>query len=179
MHENLERLESELVVVLGGLDARAAQLTPRANPAKWNIQQIVEHLLLTYRSTAALVQVRLDKGMPTQAKPSVLQRAAQWTVIRLGYFPPGRLAPEAVCPTLPASLRTGDEMTRRLHEDLLAMDSALSRAESGFGGQRFATHAILGPLSAAQWRKFHLVHGRHHVNQIRQIRRDWQLGTRD
>jgi hypothetical protein len=28
----------------------------------------------------------------------------------------------------------------------------------------------LGPLTGAQWRKFHLVHGRHHARQIRQLR---------
>ena len=177
MHEILERLESELVVVLIDLDPRKAQLAPPENPGKWTIQQIVEHLLLTFRSTVRLVQGRLEKGTPTQTKPTLLQRAGQLTVIRLGYFPPGRRAPEAVCPTMPASLRSGEEMTRALHEDLLAMDQALSQAESVFGAQHFATHSVLGPLSAAQWRKFHLVHGRHHVNQIRQIRRDWQ--TRD
>jgi hypothetical protein len=29
-------------------------------------------------------------------------------------------------------------------------------------------HPFLGPLTASQWRKFHLVHGRHHARQIRE-----------
>jgi hypothetical protein len=29
---------------------------------------------------------------------------------------------------------------------------------------------ILGPLTGAQWRKFHLVHGRHHVKQVLHLR---------
>jgi hypothetical protein len=29
---------------------------------------------------------------------------------------------------------------------------------------------ILGPLTIRQWRKFHLIHGRHHIKQIRAIR---------
>jgi hypothetical protein len=31
-------------------------------------------------------------------------------------------------------------------------------------------HLILGPLTAAQWRKFHWIHGRHHVKQILRLR---------
>jgi hypothetical protein len=172
MHENLERLASELVMVLSGLDAREAQSTPRANPAKWNIQQIVEHLLLSYRSTSDLVQARLEKGTPTRAKPSVAQRVGQFGLVTLGFFPPGRQAPAAVRPTLPASLCTGEELARRVNEDLVAMDGVLSQAESQFGRTRFASHVVLGPLSAAQWRKFHLVHGRHHKKQILRIREE-------
>jgi hypothetical protein len=29
---------------------------------------------------------------------------------------------------------------------------------------------VLGPLSMQQWRKFHLIHGRHHLKQIARIR---------
>jgi hypothetical protein len=87
MHENLKRLDAELAVILVGLDARRAQLTPLANPNKWNIQEIVEHLLLSYRSTIGVVQVRLDKGTPTQAKPSLQQRVGQFGLISLGRFP--------------------------------------------------------------------------------------------
>jgi hypothetical protein len=31
-------------------------------------------------------------------------------------------------------------------------------------------HPILGPFSIAQWRKFHLVHGLHHVKQIQRLK---------
>jgi len=29
---------------------------------------------------------------------------------------------------------------------------------------------VLGPLTASQWRKFHWIHGRHHVKQISERR---------
>jgi hypothetical protein len=58
---------------------------------------------------------------------------------------------------------------------LLAMDEGLTRAEEMFGRQRFASHTVLGPLSAEQWTKFHLVHGKHHVKQIQGIRRDYKI----
>ena len=169
MHEDLERLETELSVALSGLDAREAQRTLRGGPGKWNIQQIVEHLLLTYRSTAVLVRARLEKGTPTKASPSLAQRIGQFTLITAGYFPPGQRAPEAVCPSQPASLQTGEELIRRVREEMRVMDKALAQAAAVFGDRRFASHSILGPLSANQWSRFHLVHGKHHARQIRRI----------
>ena len=175
MQEELERLESALAVALRGLSAHGTQQTPRANPEKWTIQQIVEHLLLSYRSTVRLVQVRLDRGTPTQARPSLAQRLGQLGVITLGHFPRGRQAPTPVCPDLAASPQAGEELMRGVHEQIEQMDHVLTQAQALFNGQRFASHVILGPLSADQWRKFHLVHGRHHVKQIHRIRQDYQL----
>ncbi len=176
MHEILEQLDSALAVVLSGLDARQTQLTPRLNPEKWSIQQIVEHLLLSYRSTAAVLQTRVDKGSATRASPSLQQRVGQLVVITLGRFPRGRLAPAEVAPPMrPTSLRDGAELTRRIKDDLVAMDTAAQSAEALFGSRRSASHLVLGPLSVQQWRKFHLVHGRHHVQQVRRIRQDYQV----
>jgi hypothetical protein len=52
------------------------------------------------------------------------------------------------------------------------MDKTLDEAESLFGKRRATTHPILGPLSIAEWRRFHLSHGHHHVKQIWAIRRE-------
>jgi hypothetical protein len=51
------------------------------------------------------------------------------------------------------------------------MDDCIGRCEEKFGAHRkLLDHPILGPLTAAQWRKFHLVHGLHHVKQIWRLR---------
>ena len=50
-------------------------------------------------------------------------------------------------------------------------DDAISRCEARFGaGAKLANHPVLGPLTARQWRTFHLVHARHHMKQIAHIR---------
>jgi hypothetical protein len=128
--------------------------------------------VLSYRSTVGVLQTRIEKGKPTLAKPMLQQRVGQLYLITLGYFPRGRKAPPAVSPTLPAPLRDGEELTRRLHEDLTALDHAAAAAEALFGNRRCASHIVMGPLSPQQWRKFHLVHGEHHIKQIRKIRQD-------
>jgi hypothetical protein len=53
-----------------------------------------------------------------------------------------------------------------LREELAAMDDLLVQCERQFGRKSFATHQVLGPLSAAQWRRFHFVHSRHHLKQV-------------
>ena len=172
MRANLILLESELATVLEGLNARECQLTPMLHPHKWNVQQIVEHLILTYRSTVEVLQVRLERGRPTQAHPSLQQRLGHLYLIRLGYFPNGRLAPAHVAPNLPASLSDGPALTARIHSALQTLDEVAGQAEAIFGNTACASHAVLGPLSISQWVRFHLVHGRHHVKQIRKIRQD-------
>jgi hypothetical protein len=53
---------------------------------------------------------------------------------------------------------------------IAAMDAILAKCEAQFGRGKVLDHPILGPLTAAQWRKFHFVHGRHHVKQILRLR---------
>jgi hypothetical protein len=171
MHEILERLDSELAASLHGLDTRQTQLAPKTHLEKWTIQQIVHHLLLTYQSTARLLQTRIDKGSPTKARPTVLHRVQQLAVVSLGYFPRRRMAPAEVTPSVPVSLSNGDELTRKVRVCLSQMDQAAEQAEQLFGNGRCASHFILGPMSAVQWRRFHLVHGSHHAKQILEIRK--------
>jgi hypothetical protein len=35
--------------------------------------------------------------------------------------------------------------------------------------ERVAAHPLLGPLRVDQWRRFHVVHGCHHLEQLRSI----------
>jgi len=49
------------------------------------------------------------------------------------------------------------------------MESGFDDCERRFGvTTKIMDHPLLGPLTASQWRKFHLVHGRHHAQQIRE-----------
>ena len=99
MHDVLRKLQRELADGLSGLTAEQTQL--RLTPENWSIQQVLEHLLLTYESTSATFEARIQKGTPTQASPSLQQRLAQFVVTSVGIFPKGRLAPERVMPPEP------------------------------------------------------------------------------
>jgi hypothetical protein len=51
------------------------------------------------------------------------------------------------------------------------MDTIIERCETRFGhGVPLLDHPILGPLTAKQWKKFHLLHGMHHRKQLMRLR---------
>jgi hypothetical protein len=179
MDPSLEELQNDLARSLDGLTAEQTQLRPGKAEGKWTIQQIVQHLLLTYSSTDATIKERLTKGRPTRSVPTFSQRCQQMIVIRAGFFPSGRSAPGPVAPP-PVSETSyekisGAGLTEQAACLLAQCDSSLQEAESRFGAGRLATHHILGSLTAAQWSRFHLIHGRHHVKQIWAIRRDHEV----
>jgi hypothetical protein len=171
MQETLEKLQRELSQSLVGLSAKETQ-TMRA-PGKWTIQQIAEHLVLSYAATCTVVAARVAKGTPTKASPSLPQRIGQFTITTCGIFPQGHSAPSAVTPRdTPLLELTGNELTAAISSSLLGMDAALTVAEGLFGATRRAiSHIRLGPMSVRQWRRFHLAHGEHHLKQILATRR--------
>jgi hypothetical protein len=171
MNSDLQRLQRELAHSLRGLDATQTQLRPPSRPHKWSIQQIVEHLLLTYSGTATAINARLAKRTPTRAKPTLLQHCGQYTLIRLGYFPTGRKAPPLVTPASTTVPVSGETLTQAVAERLAHLNLLLTEAESLFGvTDRCASHMVLGPLSVNQWSRFQLIHGEHHIKQILSIR---------
>ena len=176
MDATLHQLQSEIAFSLSGLEATQTQLHPPSRPSKWSIQQIVEHLLLSYSGTELALKARLAKRAPTRAKPVLLQRFGQYTLIRLGYFPRGRKAPPLVTPAPTTHPLSGEELTHAAAEHLNRVDTLCTEAEELFGASnRFASHIVLGPLSVNQWRRFQLIHGEHHLKQIIAIRKAHDL----
>jgi hypothetical protein len=172
MKDDLEVLREELELALGGLDSKQTQLRPVGTLDKWTIQQIVGHLLRTYAATEKAMDARILKGQPTKAKVTPMQWAAQYLLLRVGYFPRGRVAPEAVCAPVGEEAAPAGILITQIELALSAMDRKLVAAEALFGSrQRAVNHMALGPLNAGQWSKFHLAHGRHHIKQIVAIRK--------
>jgi hypothetical protein len=172
MNSTLQQLQHEIASSLHGLDAAQTQLHPPSHPEKWSIQQIIEHLLLTYSSTETAMTARLDKRTATSVKPTLAQRIQCFTVTRCGFFPDGREAPAMVTPQPNSHPLSGEELTRATAARLTHLDQLFTEAETLFGPvSRCARHAVLGPLNIPQWRKFQLIHGEHHLKQIAAIRK--------
>lgn len=64
---------------------------------------------------------------------------------------------------------TGSELVVAMKNELEHMDRLLDTCRDQFGMQRIASHFIFGPLRVDQWRRFHVVHGRHHLKQLARI----------
>jgi len=170
MHASLDELHASYAQLLQEQTAQALEVHPINDPSRWNARQIVDHLILTYRSSSAVFRERLAKGRPTQSKPGAYQSVQQFFVCRFGFFPTGRPAPPGVVPAaIPSEPLNGEALAANMQTELEAMDELLIACEEQFGARKFATHQILGPISVEQWRKFHVVHGAHHLKQLRSL----------
>ena len=160
MDSYLQRLQDAITSATQGMDA--ADLT-RHPEGKWSTSQILEHLYRTYAGSTKGLERCLQENRPLARTVTVQERIAIVLVTRLGYFPQGRKSPERMVPRgMPA-----EEIVKATEQQLAAMDNLLARCEARFGrSTRIRDHAVLGPLTAGQWRKFHWVHGRHHMKQI-------------
>ena len=174
MNTVLNQLQREIASSLHGLNAEQTQLRP-STPNKWSTQQIIEHLLLTYSGAETALNARLAKRRPTLAKPSTFQRVQQFAVCNCGYFPQGRQAPEMVTPAPTTHQLSGAELIAATEDHLSRLDVLCDECEHLFGVTQFAGHNVLGPLSVKQWRRFQLIHGRHHLKQIAAIRKAHNL----
>jgi hypothetical protein len=176
MHAMLENLHQRYRKKLAGKEREACQLRParslRGKTEGWTTQEVIEHLVLTYRNTGALFDRYLARNSPSQQPIKARHRLLQFLVIRCGGFPRGVSAPEWVRPgrsTIPPM--SGDELAACLRSELEAMDAKLEKCSQAFGSSPLAPHFAFGPLTADQWRRFHFVHGVHHLKQLDRIRK--------
>jgi hypothetical protein len=171
MHPLFEQIHTTLSKELRGLDVAATQAHPRGEIASWNVQQVIEHLLATYSTNTASLDARIAKGRALETPVPLKARVSQWVLIDCGYFPPGRKAPEAVCPgVVSMAPQDGAGLEEAVRAALAKLDAALDRVAAVYPSQPVATHLVLGPLTVRQWRKFHRVHGCHHAKQLARIK---------
>lgn len=159
----LQRLQKEIATAITGLTPEQCASHP---PGKWSVTEILEHLYLTYTGTIKGFQRVAEAGKSLATTQSWVQRGRTLIVVGFGYLPPGREAPPVARPRGVPAEKVHSEIGPKIAE----MDEVMTRCESNLGASRkLLDHPILGPLTAAQWRKFHLIHGLHHLKQIRHL----------
>ena len=165
MDPRLKELDEAITAAIAGLQASQWNWHP---PGKWCASEVLEHLYLTYTGTIKGFERVLTAGEPLATRPTWVQRGRSLVVLGLAYLPSGREAPSVARPRGTAH----ETVLAEVRSKIAAMDSILRQCEEKHGrGAKLLDHPILGPLTAGQWRKFHLVHGRHHVKQIQRLRR--------
>ncbi|MGH9530447.1 MAG: DUF1569 domain-containing protein [Terriglobales bacterium] len=163
MNTYLQRLKNAIELAVQGMSE--SDLTRRPSEGKWSPAEILEHLCLTYKVTTKNLERSLTAGRPLGGPRTLKQRLVNVLVLDLAYFPAGRDSPQGA---KPKGLLVSGEVYRKLAD----MNDVIQDCEIKFGKPAFvADHPILGPLTTHQWRKFHWVHGRHHVKQILRIRK--------
>lgn len=175
MNHNLQQLLHAIDQAVYGKN-EPQLLCPRG-PGKWNAAQVLQHLSLTYSGTIKALDRCLEAGKPLASKPSLKQRIIRFAVTGLGYLPEGRKAPER---TVPGENISGKQAVEEARSLIIEMDAKFEECRRRFGASiDILDHPILGPLSLHQWTRFHLVHGLHHVKQIKQACATVPLSARD
>lgn len=161
MDPRLQRLQEEIASAVAELSAEQLSSHP---PGKWCAAEVLEHLYLTYTGTVKGFERVAEAAKPLATTQTWAQRGRTLVVVGFGYLPFGREAPPVARPRGVPPEKVLAEIGPKIAE----MDAIIARCEEELGSRRkLLDHPILGPLTAAQWRKFHLVHGLHHVKQIR------------
>ena len=164
MDSRLEELKQAVESSVEGLSSEELSWHPAD---KWCAAEVLEHLYLTYTGTIKGFAKVLEAGKPLVTRASMKQRVRTLVVLVFQHMPEGRQAPANTRPRgLPA-----EKVRSEVGAKIAQMDAIIAQCEVRFGrGIPLLDHPILGPLTALQWRTFHLVHGRHHVKQLLRLR---------
>jgi len=161
---HLEKLQRELAAEIAGLSAEQMSWH---KPGKWCAAEVLEHLYLTYTGTVKGFERVASAGKSLATAQSWKQRGRALVVLGFGYMPPGREAPAV---SRPRGVPT-EKVLAEIGSTIVRMDEIIRQCEEKLGRRtKILDHPILGPLTAGQWKKFHLVHGRHHAKQLRRLR---------
>ena len=164
MHRDIEQTLALVEKETAGLGPLQLDRHP---PGKWSTAQILEHLSRTYSATAYILNRCCDQGRTKARSRTLRDWLGTLVVVELGRFPTGVAAPAA---TRPAGLPAVEALAA-VRGSLGALDEAAARAEARFGPRlALANHPLLGPFNVRQWRRFHLVHTKHHMKQIGRLR---------
>lgn len=161
---SLEKLKENLESAVEGMSSE--QLSWHL-PGKWRAAEVLEHLYLTYIGTTRGFERVMSKGRPLASRASMAHRVLTLVIVGLGYVPARLKAPTVAQPRgLPS-----EKVRNEIGEKIAAMNAIIAQCEARFGRRvQLLDHPILGPLTAPQWRKLHLVHGRHHRKQLLRLR---------
>lgn len=171
MHPVLADTCKSFMAELGTVDTASTRVHPSGRPFCWTIQQVVEHLLLSLRTSRRELEERLRKGrVSSQTHRTRAEWLLQLMVLGAGYMPLGVPAPEEISPAASLPMASGRELALELERELEMMDATLDICRKRFGMDRVGRHFLLGPLRIDQWRRYHAMHLRHHLRQVRRAR---------
>jgi hypothetical protein len=166
MHPVLKSALEPLAQLVESVTQQEAQVPPLPGQGRWCAQQIMEHLILTYELTSSVVSRQLKSGRVPKHRRSILEFILRVQTIGLGYMPGGIPAIRAVRPG-EYTPQSGAEIAKRFLKAAEEMDVQLVAARKKFGIQICGEHPMFGVMRVDEWRRYHAVHARHHLKQLR------------
>jgi hypothetical protein len=166
MHPVLKSALAPLAEQISSVSMEEAQVHPLPGQDRWSAQQIMEHLILTYKLTSDSVDRQLKSGRVPKNKRSVLEFLLRVQTIGLGHIPSGVPAMRAVRP-YHLTPEDGPAIAARFLQAAEEMDTLLVAGRKEFGIQACGRHPSFGVMRVDEWRRYHAVHARHHESQLK------------
>lgn len=172
MHPVLHKAFTSCATQLEGVDTATIQLHPEGRPHVPSMQQSVEQVLCSIRSSCELLERRLKKGrLPRDVKRTRLEWTLQIMILSFGFVPGNLPLTEYYEPRKGAvTPLAGRELARQLCAELARLDELLSRCRAQFGMERVESHPLLGPMRVDQWRRCEVLQLRLLTNSITAMR---------
>lgn len=165
MHPVLKSDLEPLAEQIATLSKEEAQVPPLPGQGRWCAQQIMEHLMLTYKLTSDSVSRQLKSNKVPRNRRNFLEFLLRVQSIGLGYIPDGVPAIRAFRPTA-FTAADGPSIAARFLETAEEMDSLLVAARKKFGIQVCGEHPFFGVMRVDEWRRYHALHAKHHKAQL-------------
>jgi hypothetical protein len=171
MHPVFQSAFREVAAELERFDSMSANVHPWGRPHCWSVRQIVEHLVLTMNDTRKALDERLAKGRPGRnLERSSTEWLLQLMILSAGHMPKGVGAPHETTPKANLPAVGVRELSQQLESAIESLDATLDQVRHHFGMERVGRHFLLGPLRVDQWRRYHMLHLRHHLKQVCDVR---------
>lgn len=166
MHPVLKHSLEPLAQEIRPLSLEEAQVSPAPGKEHWSAQQIVEHLILSYRLTEEAVNRQLKTGHVPSGRRNLLKSLLRMQTLGLGHMPNGIPAIHAVRPKEITPM-AGVELEARFLEAAERMDAVLAAGRKKFGVEACGEHPFYGAMRVDEWRRYHAIHAKHHMPQLR------------
>lgn len=166
MHPVLKSSLEPLAQLIASVTLEEAQVSPLPGQGRWCAQQIMEHLMLSYELTSTSVSRQLKTGRVPKNRRSILRFVLRVQTIGMGYMPDGVPAIRSVRPD-EFTPESGSAIAERFLDAAEEMDRLLVAARKKFGIQACGEHPLYGVMRVDEWRRYHAVHARHHLKQLR------------
>jgi len=165
MHPVLKSALEPLAKQIATLSQEEAQTPPLPGQGRWCAQQILEHLMLTYKLTSDSVSRQLKSGRVPRNRRNLLEFLLRVQTVGLGYIPNGVPAIRSLRPTVFTPM-DGPAIAARFLEAAEEMDKLLVAARKKFGIQACGEHPFFGVMRVDEWRRYHAIHAGHHKAQL-------------
>lgn len=162
--DHLDRIESAREDLFSDLDALSeTQLHFRKSPEKWNILQILDHLMISEKLTVVYIKRKTSSGK--EFEKSGVQTKFRILVLKLAFVLPFKYKAPKVADTTGKDpdfeeLTSGWKQIRKDTRELIQnLDDDTLKCE-------IFKHPIVGMLNMKQTLKFFEIHFNHHKKQI-------------